>query len=140
MEFIFDIVSFVIGFVLLLVPILILLIAKRKKLKVLFWKYLLITVAVTVVVMIIFSWWSSYSNVLKLESYGYNLEASSKDEALVLVESNDVIKVEELLLSINGIGWQISAVVMYIIYFPYIFVIYILYYFIYKNRMSQNKR
>jgi glucan phosphoethanolaminetransferase (alkaline phosphatase superfamily) len=80
METLIIISNFLILGLIIIAPILILIILKRRKTKRTLIIYSLISLFVLGVLMLIFAWWSHKSDLILLKHYGYNIDGMSDTE------------------------------------------------------------
>ncbi|KFF15374.1 hypothetical protein [Flavobacterium hydatis] len=83
----------------------------------------------------ILGWWGSFSNEFLLSHYGYDFDAMNDIERFKNVTLKNLDKVKELETNILGIGWPLKATLFFLIYSPYLLIVYISTYF-YKKRVT----
>lgn len=125
METLTTIVSFLLLFGLIVVPI-ILFVAIKKwyRLKFDFLAYLILGLILTAGVMWTFAWWADYSDQLLMSHYGYDFYAMSGTERFANVESENIEKVKQLEIGYFGIGWPLKAIMSFASYSPYLLIVY----------------
>ena len=128
METVITISNLLILGLIIIAPILILIILKRLKTKWTVIIYSLIGLSVLGVLMLIFAWWSYESDLILLKHYGYNIDGMSESEFFGNVLPEDMDKVERLQTSIMGIGWPVKAMFGFVMFIPYLIIIYIRHY------------
>ena len=100
-------------------------IKQQKKLKFVFWRYLIIGLLVTAIIIVILAWWADFSDQLLLNHYGYNFEATSWSDRFSQVSEENIQRVKQLEEShFFVIGWQISAMLTFPFYLPYLLLVY----------------
>lgn len=109
----------------LIAPILILIILKRLKAKQNLIIYTLLNLLLSGILILIFAWWSDESALILLKHYGYNLNGINEAELYENVLQENIEQVKNLEVSIMGIGWPVKAMFGYIMFIPYLILIYI---------------
>ncbi|MFZ1664934.1 MAG: hypothetical protein WBO28_01710 [Flavobacteriales bacterium] len=84
-----------------------------------------------------YSWWMDASKQLLLQHYGYDYAADNDSTRLANVGPTDIDRVKSLERGLLGIGWPLKAMMMYVVYFPYLMIVYLISYFI---RRSKSKK
>ncbi len=140
MEFLTTTISIVLLIALFVSPILILLGLYKLNLKPFFVVYLVLSVAITSILTLTFGWWSDFSNQILLSHYGYNYYGMNEIERFKNVVPDNIERVKSLEICIMGVGWPLKAFVTYVVYSPYLLIVYIIGYFIkkYKNKKKIN--
>jgi hypothetical protein len=137
MEIIVTIISFLFIIALIALPIVILIGLKRlnvKKFK--FLTYLILGVVITSIITLTFGWWSDTSNEILLSYYGYDFDAMTDTQRFSNVSPENLERVKGLEISMMGIGWPLKAIMTFIVYSPYILVVYLIVYLI-QNRKKK---
>ena len=73
-----------------------------------------------------FAWWSDYANRLLMSHYGYDFEAMNERDRYSKVELENLEKLKQLEARYLGIGWPLKALMSFIVYSPYLLVVYII--------------
>jgi hypothetical protein len=81
----------------------------------------------------VLGWWGSFSNEFLLSHYGYDFDAMNDIERFKNVALENLDKVKELETNMLGIGWPFKAFMFFLIYSPYLLIVYISTYFYRKN-------
>lgn len=129
-------ISFLILGLLIGSPIFILKMLRKRNVEYLFISYLLSTFLVTSLLIILLAWWGDYSNKILLYWYGYDFDAMNFSERCKNVAEEDLIKVKQLNKRLNGIGWPVKAILVYIYYLPYLLLVYIVSYIFRKSKKN----
>jgi 4-amino-4-deoxy-L-arabinose transferase-like glycosyltransferase len=119
---------------LMLSPILIIRWLHKQNIKSKFIAYLLLGIVITAVLFLFFAWWTDTSNMMLLAHYGYNIDAMNETERFGQVAAENMERVKSLETSIMGIGWPLKAMMGYIVYMPYLLIIYFVTKAIRKNK------
>jgi len=122
---------FLIG--LLYSPVLILKTIKKWSPRFPFITYLFIATIATVIITVGFAWWANTSNQILLSHYGYNPDGLNETERLTNVNIENVDAVKSINTSLMGIGWPLKAAMGYILYSPYLLIIYLIIYLLKKK-------
>jgi hypothetical protein len=69
-----------------------------------------------------------------LAYYGYNLDGMNETEYYSQVAGENMERVKSLETNIMGIGWPLKAIITFLIYIPYLFIVYLIAYRVQKNR------
>jgi len=126
METIITTISFTLVAVLVGSPILIKWELDKQNLGKQFKSYLTIAIAFTALTIIVFAWWSDFSDRMLLIHYGYNLDGMNEGELYQQVCLENRERVKTLEKSLTGIGWPLKAAMSYILYIPYLLLAYFL--------------
>ena len=89
--------------------------------KVLF--YLCLSVVTTFSTLLTFGWWSDYSTQLLLLHYDYDLFTMGGDKFKNVAPEN-IERVKVLLIKYYGVGWVLKVLMIYVLYVPYICLVY----------------
>lgn len=127
-------ISFLLLVGLVLSPILILLRLNKSNIRYKFVSYLIISIIITASITWIFAWWSYISDIMLLAHYGYNIDGMNAKEFYGHVAAENMERVKSLEKNIMGIGWPLKAILSYVIYMPYLLLVYLITYVIRKNR------
>jgi|GEM_PF-227685 len=141
METLTTIISFVLLAGLIISPILIIVGLSKQNIKYKFIVFLILAITITSFITLIFGWWTNTSNQILLSSYGYDFEATNDAERFANVAAENMDRVKRLEISRMGIGWPLKSFMTYVIYLPYIMIIYSITYLIekYKKDYTLNK-
>ncbi|TKG94676.1 hypothetical protein EYV94_12080 [Puteibacter caeruleilacunae] len=137
MESLVTIISFVLLGGLIVSPFLVLKYLNRHCAKYKFITYLILGVISTATITLLFGWWCNLSDELLLSHLGYNFDAMTYTERYAKVLPENIIRVKELETSLMGIGWPLKAMITYLVYSPYIPVVYLISNFYHRNRTKQ---
>ena len=140
MEVILKIISVLLFFILLLVPVLILKFQIKPNTKFKFIKYLLKGIFISFFLCLVFSWWNDKTNEILLHYYDafvYDPDVNEYKISYDKVLSDNLDKVKILEVSYMGIGWTLKSIFVFIIYFPYLLIIYLIYHLI---NLDRNKK
>lgn len=137
MEATIDLISLTLIIVLIICPVIIIWTLNRNKIRFKFLKYLIICSCIAAIVVLVYGWWVDYSNNKLLEHYGYNIDAINDNERFANVSFENMERVKSLEKSIMGIGWPLKVMINYILYSPYLLIVYLVNFFLgQKNRKS----
>jgi len=140
MEVILKIISVLLFFILLLVPVLILKFQIKPNTKFKLIKYLLKGIFISFFLSLVFSWWNDKTNEILLHYYDafvYDPDVNEYKISYDKVLSDNLDKVKILEVSYMGIGWTLKSIFVFIIYFPYLLIIYLIYHLI---NLDRNKK
>ena len=62
--------------------------------------------------------------MMLLAHYGYNIGAMNETERYGQVAAENLERVRSLETSVMGIGWTLKAMMGYIVYIPYLLIVY----------------
>lgn len=99
--------------------------------------YLILGIIVTSLLTFLIGWWSDFSNKILLSHYGHDFEAMNDVERYKNVTKENLEKVKGLEINMMGIGWPLKAIMTYVIYCPYLLIVYVVSYFYKKNRKKK---
>ena len=139
METLIDIINFLLFVGLIICPILLLRQLNKTKIKFKFITYLTLGLILTAIIVFVFAWWDYTSDLILLKNYGYNTDGMNETEFYGNVLPENMEKVNRLLTSIMGIGWPLKAILTFVFYSPYLFIVYIIAYLIRKNKLNKLK-
>ena len=105
-------------------PIVSLIVFSKIELRFKFIWYLLVTIFITSGFTIVFAWWADYSNNLLLSYYGYDSVTMGNTNRFADVLPKDKERVQQLLISVRGIGWPLKAMMLYPMIVSYLAIIY----------------
>ncbi|TFG93205.1 MAG: hypothetical protein E4G71_00835 [Candidatus Atribacteria bacterium] len=125
MEILITLTDFLILGLLLTFPVLLLIILNRLKTKWTLIAYSIISLFVLGLIIIFFAWWSYKSDLILLKHYGYNIDGMNYTEFYGNVAPDNMEKVKSLETSIMGIGWPLKAYFGYLLFIPYLIIVYI---------------
>ncbi|OUL60836.1 hypothetical protein [Flavobacterium sp. AJR] len=133
MEIIIKTITFISIITLIVLPILILNKIYKQNTKNIFIIYLITSIITTFILVLIVGWWGSFSNEILLSYYGFDFDAMNDIERFKNVALENLEKVKELEKNTLGIGWPLKAFMFFLIYSPYLLIVYISTYFYRKN-------
>ncbi|MBX9783922.1 MAG: hypothetical protein K2X48_11595 [Chitinophagaceae bacterium] len=136
MESIITIVSFIFIIGLIVTPVIIIWRLKKQNKKLSLLLYLALGVLTTTALTFVFAWWADISDKILLAHYGYNIDGMNETEFYGQVAPENMKKVKELVTSISGIGWPLKAMMTFVFYLPYLFIIYLISYLIERRRKA----
>lgn len=139
MEILINIISFLLFIGLILCPIILLRKINKTKIKFKLITYLTLGLILTAIIAFVFAWWTYTSDLILLKHYGYNINGMDETEFYGKVLPENIDKVKSLETSIMGIGWPLKAIMTFIFYSPYLFIVYLIVYLIGKNKMNKLK-
>ena len=119
-------------------PILIALILTKLKLRNRFIIYLFLGVTITSALALFIAWWSDASTQILLSHYGYDYYGMNDTEKYGNVSPENMERVIKLEISMFGVGWPVKAFMGYVIYSPYLIVVYVMFILLEKLRNKQN--
>jgi hypothetical protein len=134
MQILATILSFSLLLLILASPVLILFGLRKFNLKSNFIVYLILGITITSILTLLFAWWSDASNQMLLTHYGYDFEAMDETERFKNVSAQNMERVKSLEVSMMGIGWPLKAFMTYMIYCPYLLLIYLISFFLKKYK------
>jgi 4-amino-4-deoxy-L-arabinose transferase-like glycosyltransferase len=121
METLITISNFLIFGLIVISPILLLRLLKKKSQKRIAIKLFLIGVFLMALLIIAWAAWADISNLILLNHYGYSIDGMNYKN--VLPENRE--RVDRLVTSIMGIGWPLKALFGFVLTIPYLIFIYI---------------
>ncbi|MFT3844331.1 MAG: hypothetical protein QM725_04710 [Lacibacter sp.] len=130
MEFVFDAIFFLSLALFILFPLLIIKIQNKNIFKYRFLIYFFFGLIITSGLSVLFAWWNYKSDHILLTYYGYNIDGMNEKEFYGNVKPENRERVNELVTSISGIGWQLKAIYLFAYYIPYLIIIYLIDYII----------
>jgi hypothetical protein len=133
MEIIIKVITFISTIALVALPILVLNKIYKRNTKNIFIIYLLTALITTFILILIVGWWVSFSNDFLLSHYGYNFDAMNDMERFRNVTIENLDKVKELETNMLGAGWPLKAFMFFLIFSPYLLIVYIFSYFYRRN-------
>ncbi len=139
MEVLIGIISFLLFVGLFLCPILLLRKINKKKIKYKFITYLTLGLILTGIIAFVFAWWSYTSDLILLRQYGYNIDGMNETEFYGEVLPENIDKVRSMETSIMGIGWPLKAILTFVFYLPYLFIVYFIVYRLGRNNRNRLK-
>ena len=137
MEIIITSISLILLTALLVSPSLIINQLNKLNVKYNFILYLISAIIITSILTLFFAWWSHYSDKIILSHYGYNFDSMNDFERFENVSAENLDKVNNLEISMMGIGWPLKAIMFYLVYCPYLPIVYFAT-FIYKKMKKKN--
>jgi hypothetical protein len=136
MEVLVTIISFGLLVGTIVTPILIIVRLNRLNIKYKFAAFLALAIIITSILTLMFAWWGDTSNRILLSHYGYDFDAMNDSERFSDVANENIERVKQLEMSMMGIGWPLKAFMTYVIYSPYLLVVYLITYLIRKYRQG----
>ena len=129
METLITLSNVVVFLILIIHPVFVLSYLKKKN-KFSATNFFIISVLVSLLLCLVSVWWfeEGQNNIL-LNYYGFNREDMYNGDPFKSVTKENLSKVEKLYDNMFGLGWPIKAVVSYIFYFPYLLLMYLIFYF-----------
>lgn len=127
METLTTIISFLLLFGLISVPILLFVVIKK-------WHqlnfefmiyYFIIGVILTAGIIWVFTWWLDYSNQLLMSYYGYDFNAMNDTVRFKNIEHENLERVKQLEIGYFGVGWPLKAIMFFVLYSPYLLIVYL---------------
>jgi hypothetical protein len=141
MEIVILIISYVLFALLLITPLIVIKRFNKLSVKYKFVYYVIACLLIGCCISLILGWWSSVSNTLLLKHYAYNFEAITYAERFKNVTSENLSRVKNLESTRTGIGWLAKVIIGYIIYMPYLLVVYVILFLcrkkIFNSRIKQ---
>ena len=131
MEIITTTISFILLIVLIVSPLFLINKLNRLNVKYNFIVYLISAILITSILTLLFAWWTNYSDEILLSHYGYKFDSMNGFEN---VSSENLDKAKKLEMSMMGIGWPLKAIMSYLIYCPYLVIVYIVSFFYTKMK------
>lgn len=125
METLLTISNFLILGLILAVPILILIILKKKNVGHTLIIYFPASLLILAILTLVLAWWLHASDLILLKHYGYNIDGINEAGFYRNVSPENMDKVKNLEISIMGIGWPAKAIFGYITFVPYLIFVYI---------------
>jgi hypothetical protein len=137
MEIIINTIKLILVIITIGTPIILLNKLHKRQLKNTFIPYLMIGTITMLSIILSIGWWSDFSTTALLSNLGYNFDAMNDAERFKNVTLEDLEKVKNLEKKMLGIGWPVKAVLFYFIYYPYLFIVYLTFYFYRKNKATK---
>lgn len=134
MEILNKLLSFSLLLAIMASPILVLFGLKKFHLKSNLIIYLILGITITSILTLLFAWWSDASKHMLLSHYGYDFEAMDDGERFANVSAQNLERVKRLKRSMMGIGWPLKAFMTYVVYAPYLLIVYLITYLINKYK------
>lgn len=128
----------IIGLILVL-PILLLRILNKQRIRRKLIYYFLIGILLLGLIICISAWWNHKADLMLLKHYGYNIDGMNETEFYGNVLSENMQKVKNIETSVMGIGWPLKAIFGIIMITPYLGIIYILNWFTERIRKKKNE-
>lgn len=125
MEILVSIIHFLIIGLILTFPVFILVVLKRLKTRRPLILYSIFSLILLGVIILFFAWWSYKSDLLLLKHYGYNIDGMNYSEFYGNVAPENMENVKSIETSVMGIGWQLKAFFGYLMFIPYLIIVYI---------------
>ena len=139
MEILTTIISVSLLLALVVSPILIIFGLNKLKSKRKFIIYLISSIIITSIISIIFGWWSDTSYQILLSHYGYDFNAMNDKERFGNVAPKNMERVKSLEIGMMGVGWPVKVFITYVVYFPYLLIVYLIAYFHLKYKKKKRK-
>lgn len=142
METLTTIISFILLFGLISVPIILFVgLQKWNHNRYKFLTYLIVGLILTAGITFTFAWWSDYSDQLLMTNYGYDFDAMNETDRFEKVDSGNLERVRQLEIGYFGVGWPLKAIMAFVYYSPYLLIVYIVGHMITKaKRKRKNMR
>jgi len=134
MEIICTTISFILLIALIVSPLFLIKKLNKLNVKYNFIVYLISAIIITSVLTLVLGWWAHYSDKLLLSHYGYNFNAMNDNERFENVSIENLDRVKNLEISMMGIGWPLKAIMSYLVYSPYLLIVYIVSFFYAKRK------
>ncbi len=102
--------------------------------------YLTIGLLFLAIISLIFGWWNYTSTIILLEHYnGYHINPDSNSGQVYYdaVLPENIERVKELERSHMGIGWSLKSIFLFVLFSPYLIIVYFAMYLIDKNRKKK---
>ncbi len=125
METLIAIIDFFILGIIIATPILLLTILKKSNHRSYSIIYFLIGIILSGLIIWLFAWWTDISNSILLKHYGCNVLGINTTELYKNVMPSDLERVWNIENSMMGIGWPLKAIFGFIIFIPYLCVVFI---------------
>lgn len=139
MEIITTTISFILLVALIVFPSFIIYKLNKLNVKNIFIFYLISGIIITSILTLVFAWWADYSDEFLLSHYGYDFDSMNDVERFKNVTAENLDRVKNLEMSMMGIGWPLKAIMSYIIYCPYLLIVYFVTFF-YKKKKNINEQ
>ncbi len=94
----------------------------------------------TLLITVVFAWWSDASDSMLLAHYGYDSNGISESEFYRGVSQDNMARVKSLENRAAGIGWPVKAALTYVLYMPYLLVVYAIAGFVKSSRKKSYSR
>jgi len=137
MEIITITISFILLIALIVSPLFLVNKLNRLNVKYNFIVYLISAIIITSVLTLVLGWWSHFSDKIILSHYGYNFDSMNDIERFENVSAENLERVKNLEIGMMGIGWPLKALMSYLVYSPYLLIVYIVTLF-YTKRKKNN--
>jgi hypothetical protein len=134
MQIITTTISFILLVALIVFPLFLINKLNKLNMKYNFIVYLISAIIISSILVLFFAWWSDYSNEILLAHYGYNFDAMNDIERFENVSTENLDTVKNLEMSMMGIGWPLKAIMSYLVYSPYLLIVYIITFFYTKRK------
>ncbi|MEI6091817.1 MAG: hypothetical protein WCR42_15275 [bacterium] len=137
-EFYIRAVTILILIFLITFPFILIYLLKKRLKKKIFIIYIFLGLILLFIGAVAFAWWADTSNVILLKHYGYiynGIEAQRYQN----VQSKNLEMVKSLELSMMGIGWPVKVFFGFLIFSPYLIIVYPLYMLIANLRKNNRK-
>lgn len=109
---------------LLISPLLLLRFINRTNIQYKFITYLTLGVVMTLIIAFVSAWWTYTSDLILLKYYDYDIDGMNETEFYGKVLPENMDKVKSLETSIMGIGWPLKAIMTFLFYSPYLFIVF----------------
>ena len=137
MQIITTTISFILLIALIVSPLFLIKKLNKLNVKYNFIAYLISAIIITSVLTLVLGWWAHFSDKILHSHYGYNFDAMNDNERFENVSTENLDRVKNLEISMMGIGWPLKAIMSYLVYCPYLLVVYIVSFF-YTKRKKNN--
>lgn len=132
METLFNFTMLLFAAALILSPVFILRMINRGRIKYKFLVYISISLVTTLIIMVYFAWWSDESDTMLLRHYGFDDDGLNEPERFLNVSAENIERVKKIEKRGSGLGWPVRAIMSYVWFLPYLFIVYGVYYLINK--------
>lgn len=136
MELLRDIISLLLGIIILVYPLFIIPSLRKRRDVMLF---LLATFVFTGILCLILLWWDDYSTWRLMAYYGWNFDGMCERECLQNVEACNRERVQKLWNHNMGVGWPVKAFLCYIVTLPSQWLLSAVEYVIIKKKRHYDK-
>ncbi|RXQ90404.1 hypothetical protein EO244_13420 [Ancylomarina salipaludis] len=86
--------------------------------------YILLSLLFLGILMFLIAWWADQSQMILLSHYGFDHDAMSDVERFRHVAQENMERVKSLQRRSLGIGWPLKAMFGFVIFIPYLFIVY----------------
>jgi len=133
MKTLITISNFIVLFLLIASPFVILRAIKKRKIK---YGFVVYIISVFLISAFLFAWWLNFSKQILLSLYGYDFNGMEENEYYKNVSLENLEDAKKVRESMMGIGWPLKAMFSYIYYFPYLILVYTFGNFSFKQKIK----